>query len=92
VRHFAATEADSELDLVTLFEKARNATHFRIVVVIIDHWPHFDLFGLNDFLIFARLSGFLLLLELKPTIVKDFAHWRICLGRDLNQIEAGTLC
>jgi hypothetical protein len=59
--------------------------------MIINAGAHFDLFQLDDFLIFASLGGFLLFLEFELAEIKDLADRRLCVGRDLNEIESGLL-
>ena len=47
-----------------------------------------DLFDLDDLLLLARLSFFLLRFVLELAIVHDFANRRVRIWRDFHQIEA----
>src|ERR1700752_4695259 len=53
MRHFAAAEAQGDLDLVAFLEEALHGAHFDLVVMVIDHRPELDLLDLDDLLLFA---------------------------------------
>src|SRR4051812_7429522 len=57
VRHFAAAETKSDLDLVALFEKSLDGLHLHAVVMGVDVRPDFYFLDFNGFLLFARLVG-----------------------------------
>jgi len=88
VRHFPAAETQGHLHLVPVFEELEDVAHFHIVVVAIRVWTELHFFNFDGFLLFARLSFFLLSLVFELAIVHDFADRRICVWRDLYQIEA----
>ena len=91
MRHFAAAEAQSDFDLVALFEKPLHGAHLHIVIVIVDHRPQLDFLDLDDLLLLARLGGFLLRLVFVLAVVEDLADGRARIGGDLHEIEAGVL-
>ena len=88
VRHFAATEAERQLDLVALFEEALDGLHLDLVIVVIDGGAHLDLFDLDDLLVLASLVGLLLGLIFEAAEIKDLADRRLGIRRDLDEVEA----
>src|SRR6516164_7967181 len=89
MRHFTATVAQGDLDLVALFEEALHGTHLHIIVVVVDHRPELDLLDLDDLLLFAGFSRFLLRRILELPVVHDLANGRNGIGRDFHEVHAG---
>ena len=89
--HFAAAEAQGDLDLVAFLEKTLHGAHFHLVIVIVDHRAELDLLDLDDLLFLARFSRFFLRLELILAVIQDFGDWRHRIWGDLNQIKPGGL-
>ena len=90
MRHFTATEAQRDFDLVAFSKETFDRAHLHIVIVIINARAHLDLFDFDDLLMFARFGGLLLLLVFKFTIIKNFAHRRRGVWRDLDEIHTDT--
>src|SRR5471032_3214110 len=88
VCHFAASEAQSDLDLVTLVEEALHRPHLHVVIVIVDGGAHLDLLDLDDFLLLAGFVGFLLLFVFELAVIHQLADGRLVVGRDLDHVEA----
>jgi hypothetical protein len=59
--------------------------------VIVDHRPKLDLLDLDDFLLLACLSRFLLRLVLVFAVIQDLADGRGRVGGDLDEIKPGFL-
>ena len=75
------------LELVTLLQELSSLVHLGVEVVGVDVQGKADLLDLNHFLVFL---GFLFLfLHLEPvfTVVKNFAHRRLCLRCNLNKVK-----
>src|SRR5207253_5297377 len=56
-----------------------------------DAGAHLDFLELDDLLVLARLGGLLLLLELVLSEIQDLADGRVCIGRNIHEIEAYVL-
>jgi hypothetical protein len=56
--------------------------------MVIDVGTHFDLFDLLRLLALAGEVGLFLGLIFELADIKIFADWRVCIRRNLNQIEA----
>jgi hypothetical protein len=57
----------------------------------IDVGAHLDLLDLDDLLVLAGLGGFLLVGVFQLAEIEDLADWRIGIGGNLYEIEAGFL-
>ena len=87
MRHFAAAEPDAHLELVALLQELSSLIHLGVEVVGVDVQRQADLLEFNHFLVFL---GFLFLfLHLEPvfTVIKNFAHRRLGLRCDLDQVK-----
>ena len=91
MRHFAATEAQGDLDLVAFLEEALHGLHLDLVIVIVDAGTQLDFLDLDGLLLLARLGGLLLLEEAVFAVVEDLADGRGGVRRDLHEVEAGVL-
>ena len=89
--HFAAAEANGDLDLVAVVEETPGTTQLDLVVVDIDARAHLDFLDVDGLLFFARLGGLLLLLVLELAVVEDLAYRRVGVRRYLDQIEADVV-
>ena len=89
VRHFASTEPQGHLHLVTVFQELKNVPHFDVVIMRISVGSEFDLFHLDNFLLFARFRLALLLFVLEFSEIHDLDDRRICIRRDLDKIKPG---
>jgi hypothetical protein len=92
VGHFAATEAQSDLHLVAVFQEFVDVAHFDIVVVGVRVWTELDLFDLDDLLLLAGLGLALLGFVLILAEIHDFANGGIGVGRDFNQVQPCLVC
>lgn len=88
VRNFASAELDDSLHTISFFQEADRMILFEIVVVIVGIGPEFQLFYLDDVLLFLSFVLFLLVLILPLAIIHGFGNRRNCGGRDDNQIQA----
>src|ERR1700730_147080 len=89
MRQLTPTEPHRHLDLVAFLDEFDHAAHFYIVIVVVDAGAQFDLFDLDDFLFFAGLILFLLLLVFIFAEIEDFADRRVGVRRYLDEIETG---
>jgi hypothetical protein len=89
VGHFAATEAQGDFDLVALIEELQHRAHFHIIIVDISARTELDFLDLDDVLLFARFGFAFLGLVFILAEVHDFAHGRLGIGRDFDQIQPG---
>ncbi len=85
--HFAATEAQDELDLVALVEEAAHGLHLRLVIMVVNAGTQLDFLDLDDLLLLAGLGGLFLLVETEFSVIENFADRRIGVGDDFHQIE-----
>src|SRR5581483_88149 len=88
VRHFAAAEAQRDLDLVAVVEEALHRPHLHVVIVIVDGRAHLDLLDLDDLLLLAGLVGLFLLFVFVFAVIHQLADGRLVLGRDFDHVEA----
>src|SRR5665213_1555048 len=88
MRHFAAAEAQRDLDLVALVEEALHLLHLGVVVVVIDRRAHLDLLDLDDLLLLARFGGFFLLFVFELAVVHQFDDGRLGFRGYLDEVEA----
>ncbi len=91
MRHFAATEAQGDLDLVAFVEEALHRAHLHLIVMVVDHRPELDLLDLDNLLFFAGFGRFLLRLEFVLAVIQDFRDRRVRIWGDLNEIKPGGL-
>ena len=85
--HLTAAEPNGDLHLVAFFQKALCVTQLCIKIVGINVERQTDFLDFHHALV---LSGFLFplgLLETELAVIDDLAHRRLCLGRDLHQIQ-----
>ena len=87
VRHFAATEAQGDLDLVALFQKLQDRAHLHVVIMGIGPGTELDFLDLDDVLLLARLGLALLRLVFVLAEIHDLADRRFGIGRDFDQIQ-----
>lgn len=87
VGHFAAAEADGDLDPVALLQELAGALHFGVEVVGVDAGGHANLFDLYNALVFTVFLVLLHLIEAEFAVVHDLADGRIGGRRDLDQIQ-----
>src|SRR5688572_28088002 len=87
VAHFAATEADVDLDLVALFQEAAHVAQLDLVVALVSHRTELEFLDLDLLGLLFRLVGLLLLLEAELAEVHDLADRRIGVGLDLHEIQ-----
>lgn len=92
VNDFPSTEHHSDLDLVAFTEEPLDSLNLDIEVMSVRFWAELDLFDLDRLLLLLGLVRPLLLIVLELAIVHDLADRRICVGRNLYQIEAGIIC
>ena len=92
VGHFPPAKAQRHLDLVALLEEALHRLDLHLIVVVVDVGPHLDLLDLDDLLLLLGLGLFLLLLVFVLAVIKDLAHRRLGVRRDLDKVKAGLLC
>ena len=90
VRHFPTTKAKGDFDLVAVLEEFEYVAHFDVIVVRVRVRTELDLFDLDDLLLFARLSFFLLSLVFELTKVHDLADGRRGVWRNLDKIETSV--
>ena len=91
MRHFAAAKAKRNLYLIAFLEKFLNGTHLNFIVMRIDVGTELDFLDLYSLLFFARLSCFLLSLELVLSEVHDLANGDFPIDCNLNKIKSGFL-
>jgi len=92
VRHFTATKAQRDFHFVAVLQELIHVTHFDVVIIGICVWPEFDLFDLDDLLLFAGFSLAFLRLVFELTEIHDLTNGRSRVRRDFNKIEAGLVC
>ena len=89
VRHLAATEAQRDFYLVAILKKLENVAHFHFVIIGVGVRTELDLFDFDDLLLFAGLALALLLFIFELAKIHDFAHGRVGIWRNLDQIKPG---
>ena len=72
--HFAATEAQGELNLVAFFEEAAGRFHLGVEVMVVNHRAKFDFLQLNDLLFLAGFGSLLLFLETELAVVENLGN------------------
>ena len=92
VRHLATPEAQRDLYLVAVFQEFVDIAHFDFVVMRVGVGPEFDLFHLNDLLLFARFAFAFLLFIFELAEIHDFANRGIGVRRNLDQIKTDLFC
>ena len=90
--HLTATEADSDLDAVSVLQELHRAAHFGVQVIRVDSGRHTNLLDFHDVLIFLCFLFLLELVEAELSVVHDPTDRRNCIGRDFNKIELLLLC
>lgn len=91
VSHLTATELKLDAHLVTFGEEVFRVNDLDMIVVRIDSNAELHLLHLAAFLVLVRLFAVLLLDVLVFAVVDDFAHGRVGIRRDLNQIQSAFL-
>ena len=88
VQHLTASEEDSDLDLVAIFEEALRLTGLRVQIMVTDFRidPHFLEDRALRFL--ARLSFLAALFIAEPPIIHEPADGRDGVGLNLDEIQA----
>ena len=61
--------------------------HLEAVVVVVDLWPHLDLFEVHHVLVLAGLARATVLFVLELAVIHDAAHGRARSRRHLDEIE-----
>src|SRR5690606_3273057 len=87
VAHFAAAEADVDLDLVAFLQEAAHLAQLDLVVALVGHRTELDFLDLD---LLRLLLGFVrALLRFEPELaeVHDLADRRIGVGLDLDQVQ-----
>jgi len=87
VGHFTAPETQSDFDFVAVFEEFENVAHFHAIVMGIRVGTELDLFDLDGLLLFPGFGFTLLLFIFELTEVHDLANRRVCVGRNLHEIQ-----
>jgi len=87
--HFPAPKLELHPNFVASIEEVFAVPDFRQVIVIVDVNPKFNFLQ-------PRASGSFVLLVFGNVVTKfperdDFANWRVCRRRNLDQIETKTL-
>ena len=87
MRQFTATEHDRDLDLVSFFKEAKRILELHVEIMLLNVRPQLDLLDRDDLLLLLRLFLPLLLLVTVLAEIHDAADRRLCLRRDLDEIE-----
>ena len=89
MRHFAATKLKLDTYLIAFIEEFFAVANFCEVIVVVDVYPKLDFLQLRP----GRLFVLVVLGEVVAKFAErdNFAHRRICRGRDFDQIEAEAL-
>lgn len=91
MRHFAAAEADGNLDLVTGTEKFLCLISLCLEIVCIDTETQTDFLYLDNLLIFLSFLFPFRLLETILSVVHYFTDRRSGVGRDVNEIKISCI-
>ena len=83
----ATSEYDGYLDLVLIFNEPIDMVQFYLDIVFTCFGPNLDLLDLEGTLLFFGLLLLFGLFVFITTVVHDFTDRRICIRRDLHQIE-----
>ena len=89
VSHLAASKSERHFNLVAIGEKSLHIAHFDLIIVDVDVGAHLDFLDAERFLLFARLIGFFADAVFIFAIIEQFAHRRLGIRRDLDEIETG---
>jgi hypothetical protein len=89
VRHFTATEAKRDFDLVALFEELQHRAHLHVVIMGIGSGTELDFLDLDDLLFLAGFGFALLGFVFELAEIHDLADRRLGVRRNLDQIETG---
>ena len=87
VSHFATTKTQSDLYLVAVFQKLEHVTHLDVIVIGIGVGSEFNLFDLDDLLLFPRFGFAFLRFVFEFAEIHDLAHGRVGVGRNFDQIK-----
>ena len=90
VRHLTASEAKGDFNLIAIFKKLENITHFHIIVVRVRSGTKLNFFNLYDFLLLACFGFAFLLFVLIFSKIHDFTHGRLGIWGNFNQIQTGV--
>ncbi len=87
VRHLTATELKLNAHLVSLSQEVFGMDDFDVVIVRIDPNTEFHFLHFATLLVLVSFLLVLLLDVLVFAVVDDLAHWRVCIRRDLHEIQ-----
>ena len=82
-----ATEEYIRLNLCALLQEVLGMLELEVIVVVVGLWTETNLLDYNLNLLCLDLLSLLLLLIEELLVVGNTAYWRICLGRDLDEVE-----
>ena len=89
--HFAALEADVDLDLVAFFQEAAQVAKLDDVVAVVGGRAELEFLDLDDLLLLLGRVRLLLQVELVLAVIHDAANRRIRGRLDFNQVDARFL-
>ncbi len=87
VSHFATSELQRDLDLVTLLEKLVDVAHFGVEVTLADLWLELHLFHRDLNRLLARFLDSLRFFITKLAVVHNATYGWVCLSCYFNEIE-----
>jgi len=78
---------DRYFDLAPVDQEALGHTSFRLVIVRLDLRPQLHFAEFEVALLFARVLIFFRLLVFESSVITDFDDGRLCIWRDLDEIQ-----
>jgi len=87
VNNFSTPKPEGQFDLVPFLEKRTDMAFLHIEIVDIGLRPELDLLDLDEALLFPGLLRPFALFILELAVIHDPADRRLCLGRDLHEIQ-----
>ena len=87
VGDFTAPETQGNLGLVALLQETDQATQLDLVIALVRAWPEFNFLDLNLFLFETSFMLALAFGIFEFAVIHQATHWRLRLGRNLNQIN-----
>ncbi len=92
VRDRTAFKSDRRFNFVSFFKELTSIAKFRIEIMVIDRRAQANLFQIDDLLIFTGFFLFLLLFELKLSVVHDTGNGWFCSWSNENKIKIDAFC
>ena len=86
-----APETQGHLYLISTVKELLHAAHFYLIIMLINIWPQFDFFNVDDLLFLSSFISSFLRFIFEFAIIQYFTDWRVGVGLNLDQIKTKIL-